>query len=109
MRTFIAVMSLMVSVHVAMAAEWSTDLSSSRATTLTCKGNGKVGVFYFENNGSQADKGCVAHCEWVDTKGKSETSDSPKYDIPEDFKGSKASVSLSFDILESKNAKLTCS
>ena len=90
---------ILAGVHSAPAAEWSTDISGSRATTLTCKGNGKTGVFYFENNGAQADKGCTAHCEWVDNKGNVDPSNAGKWDIDEGYKGARGSVSVNFDIL----------
>ena len=108
MRKLLTIVLIVMGVQSAAAAEWSTDLSGSRATTLTCKGNGQVGLFYFENNGAQADKGCTAHCEWVDNKGKVEPTNSPKWNIDEDYKGAKGSVSVSFNILTSQNAKLSC-
>jgi len=108
MNKLLAVALALMSVHSAAAADWSTDLSGSRATTLTCRGNGRVGVYYFENNGAQADKGCTAHCEWVDDKGNVNPSDGGKWDIDENYKGAKASVSLNFDIKDSRNAKLSC-
>ncbi|MBR0851597.1 hypothetical protein JQ543_27900 [Bradyrhizobium diazoefficiens] len=67
-----------------------------------------MGVFYFENNGAQADKGCTAHCEWVDNKGHVEPTNGGKWDIDEDFKGAKGSVSLDFDIIDSQKARLSC-
>jgi hypothetical protein len=108
MRKLLTIVLIAMGVQLAAAAEWSTDVSGSRATTLTCKGNGQVGVFYFENNGFQADKGCTAHCEWVDNKGTVEPSNSPKWDIDADYKGTKGSVSVGFDIVTSQNAKLSC-
>jgi len=108
MRKLLTIVLLTMGIQSATAADWSTDLSGSRATTLTCKGNGRVGVFYFENNGAQADKGCTAYCEWVDNKGNVEPSNSNKWDIDENYKGAKGSVSLNFDIVDSRNAKLSC-
>lgn len=108
MRILLTMVLAVMGVQSATAANWSTDLSGSRATTLTCKGNGPVGIYYFENNGAQADKGCTAHCEWVDHKGNVEPSNSSKWDIDENYKGAKGSVTKSFDILESRNAKLSC-
>jgi hypothetical protein len=108
MRDSLMIVLIMVSVQSAAAADWSTDLSGSRATTLTCKGNGQVGVFYFENNGAQADKGCSAYCEWVDDNNKVVPTNSTKWDIDEHYTGAKGSVSLSFNIVTSQNAKLTC-
>jgi hypothetical protein len=108
MRKLLTIVLIVMGVQSAAAAEWSTDVSGSRATTLTCKGNGQVGVFYFENNGAQADKGCTAHCEWVDNKGNVDPTEGGKWNIDEHYKGAKGSVSPGFDIITSQNAKLSC-
>lgn len=106
MRTVISIVLVVFGCHSALA-DWSTAESGSRATKLTCKGMGRVGVYYIENNGWQAEH-CKVHCEWLETAGSRPVSSDGGFDVEKDFKGAKASVSPSIDITMSQNADISC-
>jgi hypothetical protein len=106
MRALISIFVVVAGCHSALA-DWSTAESESRATKLTCKGMGRVGVYYIENNGWQAEH-CKVHCEWLETAESSPFSSDSGFDVEQDFKGAKASISPNVNISLNQNATITC-
>jgi hypothetical protein len=68
---------------------------------------GRVGVYYIGSNGRQAED-CKVHCEWLEAAESSPFSSDSGFDVGQDFKSAKASISPNVNISLSQNVTITC-